>query len=77
MTKFIIVIVFFIIAFLLEGSSLRKQKRFSDLYIFSFLMFLAFGLSILYILKIPIPNPLVLINYMFMPVANWIYGLLN
>lgn len=77
MIKIIIIFILFAITAFLQIQNLKKQQLYKELYTYATLMGLAFILTSLYVLNIPIPNPLNLINFIFKPIANLIYGFLR
>jgi hypothetical protein len=70
----LLLIIFFIIIALIEIPKLIKKKYVKEITVSSILIFTAFIFSTLYILDIPIFNPLDLIIYLIRDLLHLSYG---
>ena|GEM_PF-567718 len=68
------ILLFAVIICIIEVPRLRKKQRHKELYVFSFLLFIGVGLSVLTAMQIKIPNPLDIIAFIYRPVSILIYG---
>lgn len=77
MMKYIGLIAATAVIILIEAPSLWKRKHIKDLWVFSSLLLLGFGLVIMRYLNLNIPNPVDGIDYVLRPLAEAIFHYLG
>ncbi len=65
-----------IIAFL-EAPYLLRKKLIKEFYFFLVLLVTGVTISVLHVLRIPLPNPLDWITYITKPISDYIFGMLK
>ncbi|SCW65328.1 hypothetical protein SAMN04487970_102472 [Paenibacillus tianmuensis] len=61
----------------MEVPDLLKNKRKKDFWVFSVLLTLGLGLAIAKSMRAEVPNPLEWIAYLYKPLSDFIFGLLE
>ncbi|WP_135556345.1 hypothetical protein [Paenibacillus cymbidii] len=62
---------------LIDVPYLRKMRSRKETWVYIVLMLSALTLNVLWILDVPLPNPVEYITAIYKPLSNWLYGLLK
>ncbi|MBO9607251.1 MAG: hypothetical protein J7639_14920 [Paenibacillaceae bacterium] len=62
---------------LLDAPYLRKTKSRKETWLYIVIMLSGLTMTVLWILDVPLPNPVEYITALYKPLSNWLYGLLK
>lgn len=62
---------------LFDAPYLRKTGSREETWTYIVMMLSGLTLNVLWVLDVPLPNPVEYINALYKPLSNWLYGLLK